>query len=378
MDEQEKRETTEAEKQYSEAGKQHTEAEKLYAEAERQHNEAGDQYSEAEKQYTDTIEAAKQAGVERREEAEQRQADEEARHQRQPGAAVEQLTDATRRSFQTFADRTVSLQESNLRLTQTFFQNWIEQVQNQAQGTREATETLRDQGQRQREAFETLSEEGTNAYSEFLNSALGFYQETLSTATHIGQQNIQQGAHATQQAVLAASQAASQGVQQAIEAVNQAGQQTAQAISEAGQQGAEAANQSAQQSARSGEQVAREGAPAAESVATGVPIQNYDTLNVGAIVEQLDNLSTEELKRVRSYEQQNKNRDTLLQQIDRRMMVAIGVPIKDYDNSNVDEIVEQLDNLSGEELLATRAYEQENKNRDGLLQQIDRRINAAS
>jgi hypothetical protein len=54
------------------------------------------------------------------------------------------------------------------------------------------------------------------------------------------------------------------------------------------------------------------------------------------------------------------------------------VPIKDYDNSNVDEIVEQLDNLSAEELQATRAYEQENENRAGLLQQIDRRINAAS
>ena len=109
-----------------------------------------------------------------------------------------------------------------------------------------------------------------------------------------------------------------------------------------------------------------------------MPIQDYDNLNVGEIVEQLDNLSTEELQRVRAYEQQNKNRAGLLHQIDRRMMVAIGVPIKDYDNSNVNEIVEQLDNLSGEELLATRAYEQENKNRDGLLQQIDRRINAAS
>src|SRR3954452_10443316 len=95
MDEQERRETTEAEKQYSEAGKKHTEAEKLYAEAERQHNEAGEQYTEAEKQYTDTMEAAKQAGVKRREEAEQRQAGEEARQQ-QSGAAVEQLTDATR------------------------------------------------------------------------------------------------------------------------------------------------------------------------------------------------------------------------------------------------------------------------------------------
>jgi len=140
----------------------------------------------------------------------------------------------------------------------------------------------------------------------------------------------------------------------------------------------EAAIQSAQQSARGGEQVARAGAPAAQREATGGPIQDYYNLNVGELVEQLHNLFADELHHVRAYEQLNKNRDTLVQQIDRRMMVAIGVPIKDYDNSNVDEIVEQLDNLSGEGLLATRAYEQENKNRVGLIQQIDRRINAAS
>jgi hypothetical protein len=291
---------------------------------------------------------------------------------------MEQLTDATRQSFQILAGRTVAMGESNLRLTQNFFHNWIEQVHNQAQGTREATQNLRDQGQRQREAFETLSQEGTNVYSEFLNSALAFYQETLSTATQVAQGNTQQGAEATQQSAQAAVQAASQSAQQAMEAVSQVGMQGVQAIGDASQQGVESANQSAQQAARGGEQVAQEGAPAAESVATGEPFQNYDNSNVGAIVEQLDNLSTEELKRVRAYEQENKNRAGLLQQIDRRMMMAIGVPIKDYDNSNVDEIVEQLDNLSGEELQATRAYEQENKNRVGLIQQIDRRINAAS
>ncbi|MCA1729341.1 MAG: hypothetical protein LC751_08015, partial [Actinobacteria bacterium] len=92
--------------------------------------------------------------------------------------ASEQLTDSTQQAFQTLADRTVALQESNLRLSQNFFKNWIEQVNNQAQGTRQATQNLRDQGQQQREAIETLSQEATNAYSEFLNSALSFYQET--------------------------------------------------------------------------------------------------------------------------------------------------------------------------------------------------------
>src|SRR5829696_1683706 len=99
--------------------------------------------------------------------------------------ASEQLTDSTQQSFQMLTDRIVSLQESNLRLTQNFFQNWIEQINNQAQGTREAAQNLQEQGQRQREAVETLSEEGTNAYTEFLNSAMSFYQEALSTATQV-------------------------------------------------------------------------------------------------------------------------------------------------------------------------------------------------
>src|SRR5919199_308499 len=120
--------------------------------------------------------------------------------------AAEQWTESTQQVVRTLADRTVSLQESNLRLTQNFFQNWIEQVNNRTQGIREATQGLAEQGQRQREATETLSQEGTNAYSEFLNSAMSFYQEALNTATQVGQQNLQQGAQATQQGLQAGVQ----------------------------------------------------------------------------------------------------------------------------------------------------------------------------
>jgi hypothetical protein len=135
--------------------------------------------------------------------------------------AAEQFTDSTQQVFRTLADRTVSLQESNLRLTQNFYKNWIERLHNRAEGTREATQGLQEQGQRQREAVETLSQEATNAYSEFLNAALSFYQEALNTAAQVGQQNLQQGAQASQQV---------------IEATSQAGQQTARAASENGQQ----------------------------------------------------------------------------------------------------------------------------------------------
>src|SRR5215216_4779878 len=281
--------------------------------------------------------------------------------------AAEQLTDATQQAFRILADRTVALQQSNLRLTQNSFKNCIEQLNNQAQGTREVVQNLRYQGQRQREAVGTLSQEATNTYSEFLNSAMGFYQNALGTATQVTQQNMQQGAQATQQSVQAGVQAAIQTAQQATDVAN-----------EAGQQGAQAANQAAQQAVRGAEQGAQEGAVAAQRVAPGASIEDYDNLNVSEIVEQLDALSVDELQRVRLYEQQNKDRDTLLEQIDRKMMVATGVPIRDYDNLNVGEIVEQLDNLSAEELQAARAYEQQNKDRDTLLEQIERRIKAAS
>src|SRR5919202_2614380 len=113
--------------------------------------------------------------------------------------AAEQLTDATQQAFRTLADRTVTLQESNLRLTQSFYKSWIEQLNNQAQGTREVVQNLRLQGQRQREAVGTLSQEATNAYSEFLHSALGFYQNAVGTATQVAQQNMQQGVQAPEQ-----------------------------------------------------------------------------------------------------------------------------------------------------------------------------------
>jgi hypothetical protein len=50
--------------------------------------------------------------------------------------ATDQFTESTQQVFRTLADRTISFQESNLRLTQNFLENWMEQVNNLTQGTR--------------------------------------------------------------------------------------------------------------------------------------------------------------------------------------------------------------------------------------------------
>jgi hypothetical protein len=106
---------------------------------------------------------------------------------------AEQDTDSARQSFQLLADRTVALQESNLRLTQSFFQSFVEQLHNQAQGALDMTQNLQEQSQRQQEAFAALSQEANNAYSNFLNSALSFYQESLRVAAQAAKRSPEHG-----------------------------------------------------------------------------------------------------------------------------------------------------------------------------------------
>ena len=59
--------------------------------------------------------------------------------------------------------------------------------------------------------------------------------------------------------------------------------------------------------------------------------------------------------------------------------IAVGrPPFSDYDEMNVDEITEQLDDLSEAELRRTRNYEQGNKNRSTLVEAIDSRLTSST
>jgi hypothetical protein len=49
------------------------------------------------------------------------------------------------------------------------------------------------------------------------------------------------------------------------------------------------------------------------------PIEGYDELTVEEVNERLGVLSAEDLREVRDYEERNKNRETILQQLDRRI-----------------------------------------------------------
>jgi hypothetical protein len=53
-------------------------------------------------------------------------------------------------------------------------------------------------------------------------------------------------------------------------------------------------------------------------------------------------------------------------------------PIEGYDELTVEEVSGRLGNLSAEQLRVLRDYEERNKNRDTILEQLDRKIRAGS
>ncbi|MDQ3791393.1 MAG: hypothetical protein M3341_01885 [Actinomycetota bacterium] len=54
-------------------------------------------------------------------------------------------------------------------------------------------------------------------------------------------------------------------------------------------------------------------------VSGGFPIASYDELNVGEIAQRIDGLTAAEIREVREYEKRNKNRETLVEQLDRKL-----------------------------------------------------------
>ena len=65
---------------------------------------------------------------------------------------------------------------------------------------------------------------------------------------------------------------------------------------------------------------AQDQAQSAEAIATkGFPIAGYDEMNVDDIKEQLGDLTVEQLQNVKHYEKRNKNRSTLIELIDFRL-----------------------------------------------------------
>jgi hypothetical protein len=59
-----------------------------------------------------------------------------------------------------------------------------------------------------------------------------------------------------------------------------------------------------------------------EVIGDGFPIPNYDEMNVAEIRERLDGLTAAQIREIREYEKRNKNRESLIDQFDRKLRAA--------------------------------------------------------
>ncbi len=156
-------------------------------------------------------------------------------------------------------------------------------------------QTLSEQIQRQQQTSQQMTQEMMQTYMQLLNTP-GSY---ISGQAEQQQQNLQQ----TAQQWMQQAQQQQQTFQEQAQEQQQAFQQMTQEVMSTYAQLFNIPLSYAKQGLKE----------------SGFPVRGYDDLNADEISRNISGLSVEELRVVRDYEERNKNRHTILEQLDRRI-----------------------------------------------------------
>jgi hypothetical protein len=190
--------------------------------------------------------------------------------------------------------RLFQLQQRNAEFVQGWTGDAIEAVREQTEHNVRTAEAFARSARKQQEGFQALAQEWTGAYRDFF-SPFAYAQQSLRTA----QQATQQGLEATQQATEQGLQATQQVARQGLRVAEEATEQTEEVL-------------------RQTEQATRE-AELRTNVLGALRTEDYEELSVAEVTKRLDDLSAEELKQLREFEKRNKDRETLVERIDRKI-----------------------------------------------------------
>src|SRR5215203_1760980 len=232
-----------------------------------------------------------------------------------------EMAEAQRDSFETIAENFAAaqrrsiglaegglefmkLQEDNARAAQEFFANGVRLLQHQQKNAEfvqgwmgDAVEVVREQTEhnartteafartasRQQESMRALTQGWVDAYRDFF-SPFSYAQQGLEVTEQVARQGLR-----------ASEQASRQGLRVAEEATERT-----------------------EDVLRQTEKVTRE-AELQTAVLGALVTANYDELTVEEVSKRIEGLPTEQLKKVREFEKKNKNRETLIEQIDRKI-----------------------------------------------------------
>ena len=193
--------------------------------------------------------------------------------------AAARFADTLAESYRIVYEQAAEARERQGRLAQDFSERVMDHLKDQVESGRAASERLADQSRRQQEAGRAFARESVNAYVDFLNTAFSQYREGARRAAGSAQEGARVGSQAVSDVV---------GIAAGV--------------------------------TRGTADIAADTTRTTAEIAAGQPpIEGYDELSVEEVTPRLDGLSEAELRRVRSYEQRNKNRETLVAEIDRRL-----------------------------------------------------------
>jgi uncharacterized protein (UPF0335 family) len=121
------------------------------------------------------------------------------------------------------------------------------------------------------------------------------------------------------------------------------------------------------------------GLAAAEGAITGavateqdLPIADYDKQTAADITARLKGFSQRELRMIDAYERKHEDRATITDQIAK---LTGDEPWSGYDEQSVDAITTALRDVDRDTAHSVRAYERNRKDRAGVMQAADQRIN---
>jgi hypothetical protein len=207
------------------------------------------------------------------------------------------------------------LQEENARAAQEFFAQGVRLLKLQGRNAEfvrgwmgEAVEVVREQTEhnaKTAEAFARTAIRQQEAFRSLTQGWVGAYREFFSPLAYV-QQGMRAFQRATQQGLEVTEQVARQGLRASEEATRQ------------GLRVAEEATERTEDVLRQTEKVTRE-AELRTAVLGALKTANYDELTVEEVSKRIEGLPTEQLKKVREFERNHKNRETLIEQIDRKI-----------------------------------------------------------
>ena len=209
----------------------------------------------------------------------------------------------------------MGMQEENARAAQEFFATGVRLLQLQGRSaefvqswTNDAVEVVREQTEhnaRTAEAFARVISNQQESFRTLTRGWVGAYTDFFSPFAYV-RQATRAFQDATRQGLEATEQVARQGLRVAEESTRQ------------GLRVAEEATERTEDVLRQTEKATRE-AELRAAVFGALGTADYDALTVEEVARRIDGLPAEQLEKVREFEKNNKDRETLVAQIDRKI-----------------------------------------------------------